>query len=148
MRYMKKLGERVGFKNLQIVLILILSILVSTLAACAPAAEVAAPEIISTRIDAEAYNRSIKDEVEHLLVDVRTPEEFAAGYIPGAVNISLQSLPNRISEIPKGLAIVVYCRSGNRSASATEILVNAGFRPVYDLGGIQDWISAGNAVEY
>lgn len=113
---------------------------------CAPSIEVSTPEIISGRIDAAEYNQQFKDGSDHLLIDVRTPEEYASGHIAGAINISVQTLPDRLDEIPVDQPIVVYCRTGNRSASATDILVNAGYSPVYDLGGIQDWISAGYPV--
>jgi rhodanese-related sulfurtransferase len=129
------------------VILPVMLIVLGILAACSPAAGVSAPEIISGKIDAQEYNQRFLDETEHLLIDVRTPEEFADGHIPGAINISVQSLPDRLDEVPNNETLVVYCRSGNRSATATEILVDAGYSPVYDLGGIQDWISAGYPVE-
>jgi rhodanese-related sulfurtransferase len=134
--------------NIQGATILILLLLGSLVAACAPTVGIAEPEIISGLIDADQYNQRFVDGEDHLLIDVRTPEEFATGHIPGAVNISVQSLPDRLNEIPTDETIVVYCRSGNRSATATDILVNAGYTPVYDLGGIQDWVIAGYPVEY
>ena len=74
------------------------------------------------------------------LVDVRTPGEFAAGHIPGAVNIPVQQLDNRLAELqPKDAAIVVYCRSGSRSSSAARMLKNAGFAVVHDLGPMSRW---------
>lgn len=79
----------------------------------------------------------------HLLLDVRTPQEFASGHIPGAVNISLQTLQSRLSEIPRDQPIVVYCRSGNRSVTASEILAQAGYTDLYDLGGIIAWSAQG-----
>lgn len=83
----------------------------------------------------------------HLLLDVRTPEEFASGHIAGAVNISVESLASRLSEVPQDQPVVVYCRSGNRSATASQILSNAGYTGIYDLGGINAWQSAGLPVE-
>ncbi|MGD8864121.1 MAG: rhodanese-like domain-containing protein, partial [Anaerolineales bacterium] len=127
---------------------LILLILGSVIAACAPSADVASPEVVSGLIDAQTYNKPFVDGEDHLLIDVRTPEEFASGHIPGAINISVQSLPDRLDEVPNDETIVVYCRTGNRSATATDILVDAGYAPVYDLGGIVDWVSAGYPVEY
>lgn len=57
------------------------------------------------------------------LVDVRTPGEFAAGHIPGAINVPVQQLDTRMSELqPKETAIVVYCRSGRRSGNAARML--------------------------
>ena len=94
------------------------------------------------------YRRQFSDSVNHVLIDVRTPEEFTWGYIRDAINISVESLPDRLNEVPTDLPVVVYCRSGRRSAIAAEILVSAGFQPVYDLGGIQSWIADGFPVEY
>jgi phage shock protein E len=74
------------------------------------------------------------------LVDVRTPDEFAAGHIPGAVNIPVQQLDARMSELqPKDTAVVVYCRSGHRSGNAARMLKNAGFNAVRDLGPMTRW---------
>ena len=74
------------------------------------------------------------------LVDVRTPREFAAGHIPGAINIPVQQLDSRLGELqPKGTAIVVYCRSGTRSGNAARMLKNAGFEVVHDLGPMTRW---------
>jgi phage shock protein E len=79
----------------------------------------------------------------YMLIDVRTPEEFASGHISGAINISVETLPNRLSEVPRDKTIIVYCRSGNRSATASSILSQAGYNPIYDLGGILAWTAAG-----
>ena len=83
-----------------------------------------------------------------VLVDVRTPEEFAEGHIEGAVNINLQGpdFEGEIAELDPSATYVVYCRSGNRSATAAEIMADAGFTDVYDMGGIVDWESAGGEV--
>lgn len=74
------------------------------------------------------------------LVDVRTPAEFTAGHIPGAVNIPLQQLDSRLGELhPKDQAVVLYCRSGNRSGTAARVLKSAGFAAVHDLGPMSRW---------
>ena len=74
------------------------------------------------------------------LVDVRTPEEFAAGHIEGAVNIPVQDLPARMDELGrKDEPIVVYCRSGARSGSAKRTLESAGYTNVFDLGPMSRW---------
>lgn len=83
----------------------------------------------------------------HILLDVRTPEEFRDQRIPGAVNIPLQSLERRLAELPQDQTIVLYCRSGNRSATAANILARAGYESVYDMGGIIAWNAAGLPVE-
>jgi rhodanese-related sulfurtransferase len=74
-----------------------------------------------------------------LLVDVRTPQEFAAGHLPGAVNVPVDEVGQRIGELaPPGRELVVYCRSGGRSARAARTLEGAGYS-VYDLGAMSSW---------
>lgn len=74
------------------------------------------------------------------LVDVRTPQEFAASHLPGAVNVPVQELDRRMSELgPKDEPIVLYCRSGSRSAYAARMLHDAGYSVVYDLGAMSSW---------
>lgn len=81
---------------------------------------------------------------EHILLDVRTPEEFASGHIEGAINIPVEELAQRVAEVPTGQPVVVYCRTGNRSSSAARILANAGFNTVYDIqGGTVNWAREG-----
>ncbi len=82
----------------------------------------------------------------HLLVDVRTPEEYAGGHLANAVNIPLDQLGARLGEVPTDMPVVLYCRSGNRSAQAAGILNGAGYTQVLDLGGIIDWQAAGYSV--
>lgn len=75
-----------------------------------------------------------------LLLDVRTPSEFASGHIDGAVNIPVQELERRIAEIhDRRRPIVVYCQSGRRSAAATQMLRSAGYAEVHDLGPMSAW---------
>lgn len=73
------------------------------------------------------------------LLDVRTHEEFVSHHLEGALNIPVQELPGRLGELGgvRG-PIVVYCRSGGRSASAAQLLRGAGHE-VLDLGGIANW---------
>ena len=74
------------------------------------------------------------------LVDVRTPQEYAAGHIPGAVNIPVQEMDARLAEFgPKDGVVVVYCRSGARSATAKQKLEAAGYKTVHNLGAMSNW---------
>lgn len=69
-----------------------------------------------------------------IVLDVRTREEYAAGHVDGAVNIPVQELAARMDEIgTPGRKVVVYCRSGARSAAASQLLVRAGY-DVTDIG--------------
>jgi len=72
-----------------------------------------------------------------LVLDVRTPAEFAEGHVPGAVNISHNQLEKRLSEIlsKKDKPVVVYCRSGVRAAKALKVLEQHDFSKLYHLTG-------------
>jgi len=74
---------------------------------------------------------------EILILDVRTPAEFAEGHVPGAVNISHNQLEKRLSEIlsKKDKPVVVYCRSGVRAAKALKVLEQHDFSKLYHLTG-------------
>jgi phage shock protein E len=74
-----------------------------------------------------------------LLVDVRTPEEFAAAHLPGALNLPVADLERRLHELPRDRPLVLYCRSGNRSAKAAARLRSEGFTAVHDLGAMSSW---------
>lgn len=75
-----------------------------------------------------------------LLVDVRSEGEFSGGHIDGALNIPIQELSGRMSELgDKSGSIVVYCQSGGRSAMAKRLLEKNGFTQVQDMGGIGRW---------
>lgn len=80
-----------------------------------------------------------------VLLDVRTPEEYKEEHIEGATLISLGELAQKLSllESQKSKKIIVYCRSGNRSISASRILAENGFTPLNLKGGINDWKSEG-----
>ena len=81
------------------------------------------------------------ENTDYILLDVRTPEEFAEIRIPGAINVPNEEIgTDEIPELPdKEQLILVYCRSGNRSKQASEKLANLGYSNVYEFGGIIDW---------
>ena len=99
-----------------------------------------------TRITPQEYQTGYAKR-DHLLIDVRTPEEFRSGHIAGATNIALQNLPQQMATLSKEQPIIVYCRSGARSNSAAQMLAKAGFGNVYDLGGIMTWQAQGLPVK-
>ena len=76
-----------------------------------------------------------------ILLDVRTKEEFDQGHIPNALLLPNTEIKKQAGEkLPdKNALILVYCRSGNRSKSASEELLAMGYTQVYDFGGINDW---------
>jgi rhodanese-related sulfurtransferase len=72
------------------------------------------------------------------VVDVRTPDEFADGAYPGALNIPVQELGQRAAEIPRDRPVVLYCASGARSAFAARMLKSSGWAQVVNAGGLDD----------
>lgn len=107
--------------------------------------ESAAPAAVTSGlITPQQYTAQYVDGgAAHQLVDVRTPEEFASGHLPDAINIPLQELSGRLGEIAANEPVVLYCRSGNRSGQAAQLLAGAGYTQILDLGGIIAWEAAG-----
>jgi len=68
------------------------------------------------------------------LLDVRTPQEFASGALPGAQNVPLNGIPSAVQSLPKDRPILLYCRSGARSGMAQRFLVQEGFE-AHNIGG-------------
>ncbi len=90
------------------------------------------------RIDVDPAQFEAQMNGNYVILDVRSYEEFEEGFIEGAVLIPVDELESRYSEIEKYDKILVYCRSGNRSVTASQILLDNGFKEVYNLlGGIQ-----------
>ncbi|MDO5729145.1 MAG: rhodanese-like domain-containing protein [Actinomycetaceae bacterium] len=81
-------------------------------------------------------NDAVNSDV--LLIDVRTEEEFAAGHVPGAINIPLDQIAEKISEVSADQTqpLALYCRSGNRSGQALSVLESVGYQKLVNLGGI------------
>jgi rhodanese-related sulfurtransferase len=92
-------------------------------------------------ISPEEAKENLDENPEIVLLDVRTPSEFESEHIEGAVLLPLDQIANKAEEvIPNQEKIYyVYCRSGNRSATAAQLLVDMGYENIYDLGGIIDW---------
>jgi rhodanese-related sulfurtransferase len=81
-----------------------------------------------------------------VIVDVRTPEEFAAGHLPNAVNINVEAkdFDTQIASLDKAVTYGVYCRSGNRSGVASEKMANAGFTSIINsTAGLDELVSNG-----
>ena len=85
--------------------------------------------------------KMMKDEKNYIILDVRRPDEYAEGHIPGAINVPNEEIGTaEIAELPdKSQLILVYCRSGRRSKEASEKLVKLGYTNIVEFGGILDW---------
>lgn len=93
------------------------------------------------QISMEQAVRMMERETDYVILDVRTPEEYAAGHIPNAINIPNETIgASEISALPdKDQLILVYCRSGRRSKEAAQKLVSLGYTNIVEFGGILDW---------
>lgn len=106
--------------------------------------------VSSTTIGADELMTRIEAETAPTILDVRTPEEFAAGHVPGAINIPYTELEERYSELETEGSdeLVVYCQSGRRAGIAEATLVELGFTNVRDLDGhIAAWKEAERPLE-
>lgn len=134
-------------KNMKIAILLGAWIWVaSSLAGCGlqtKAAETAADTAAETayhKISGEEA-KQMMDENEVTILDVRTAQEYAEGYIPNAVNLPNEEIGKEPPELlpEQDEILLVYCRSGRRSKEAADKLVAMGYTQVYDFGGIIDW---------
>ena len=101
-----------------------------------------------TNMNSSDFSNKIK-EPGVVVLDVRTPSEFVAGHIQGAVNIDVEAsnFNAEIAKLDKSKTYAVYCHSGNRSGVATATMAKAGFTHIFNLeNGISDWMAHGMMV--
>lgn len=125
----------------------ILSLLIVFVSAFAISSSCQQPKSDGTAqtIDAAAYKKLTQDK-SNILLDVRTPQEYAEGHLANSINLDYQSsaFQEEIAKLDKSKSYLVYCRSGKRSAAAMEMMEKAGFKKVTNLdGGIMSWESNG-----
>tara|TARA_A100001037_G_scaffold304356_1_gene340866 strand:- start:18550 stop:18930 length:381 start_codon:yes stop_codon:yes gene_type:complete len=107
-------------------------LLVVTLGACGDGGA----QAVAT-ITAGELSEQIKRGAAPLILDVRTPSEFEAGHVPGAINIPHDTLADRLGELNVSTSdeVVVYCHGGGRAGMAEGVLIEAGYSNVVDLQG-------------
>ncbi|USE35600.1 rhodanese-like domain-containing protein [Endozoicomonas sp. SCSIO W0465] len=100
--------------------------------------------VISSAKAADSYDKAW-ERVQNgaLLVDVRTPAEYSAGHLTGAINIPFQDIVEGLAQrnIPRETDIVLYCRSGSRSGKAQKALVNVGYQRALNAGGYEQLLA-------
>jgi phage shock protein E len=110
---------------------------------------VAEPQRVLATVDAAEFAR-LAEQPRTVILDVRTPQEFAQGHIAHAVNLNVSSpdFARHLADLDKDQTYLVVCRSGNRSARACNEMRQAGFSRLYNLdGGMLEWERAGQPVE-
>ncbi|MCS6974544.1 MAG: rhodanese-like domain-containing protein [Cyclobacteriaceae bacterium] len=103
-----------------------------------------------TTLDVAQFEKQLKEKADKIILDVRTPEEYSDGHIPGSVMIDYykSDFRQQINKLDKTKPVFVYCASGVRSSSAAKILVQSGFTQVFNLqGGINAWYRSGKPIE-
>lgn len=98
-------------------------------------------EMNYTSITMEEAREIFATDGDYIILDVRRADEFAAGHIPGAINVANEAIADaQPAELPdKDQVIYVYCRSGNRSKQASAKLAAMGYTNIIEFGGIIDW---------
>lgn len=123
--------------------IALVAVLLIGLSACAGESNAAV-----TNLNVSEFANVLATE-DVVILDVRTPAEFSDGHIANAINIDAQSgnFAAEIEALDKTKTYAVYCRSGNRSGTATQIMAEAGFSKLYNMnGGTIDWTNSGFAL--
>ena len=140
-------------KAIRIPLLLAVALSLALLAACggnetaAPAVEEIDLTTLPDEVDVETV-AAIRQNPGVFVLDVREPDEYAAGHIPGITLIPMGEVASRLTELPRDKEIIVTCRTGNRSSQIADLLREQGFTNVHNMtGGIVAWEEAGYAVE-
>ena len=92
-------------------------------------------------IDQETAKKMMEKDDGHIILDVRTKEEYAAGHIPGAINLPNEDIQDQKPEVlpDTDQIILIYCRSGHRAGLAAEKLAKLGYKKLYNFGGVNTW---------
>lgn len=98
-------------------------------------------ENIVNTIDANKAKEMLEQQEDIIILDVRTKEEFEEGHIQGSILIPDYEIEEKAEQVltDPSATILVYCRSGRRSAEAAKTLAKLGYTDIYDFGGIIDW---------
>ena len=140
---MRGKGEGVNIMKKFCIVVFMILTLVSALSGCVTKS----PEKAQYTDISVQQAKEMIDKGEVFILDVRTQEEYNAGHIRNSTLIPVQDLSKRLNEVPQGRKILVYCKTGGRSTTASEILVNNGFTQIYNMkGGITEWTKAGYEV--
>jgi rhodanese-related sulfurtransferase len=126
---------------------------VAAAAGCSPGDDggtAAREAVVETISPADAAGLLDEAPAGLVVLDVRTPEEYAAGRLEGAVNLDFYAatFPNDLAALNREVPYLLYCRSGNRSGEAREMMRSLGFLEVHEIGGgLNAWIEAGLPVQ-
>lgn len=138
--------EFINDRNMQNVKYLLFSLLIISLYSCSNGQGVLSSTDDNFQLTAQQFSDKIQQTPGAMVIDVRTPEEFAKGHLPNAVNLDIRNdgFEAAVNKLDTGKSVFVYCLSGGRSAAAARKMRASGLHHVYELeGGIMQWRSAG-----
>ena len=121
---------------------ILLLFLIVSLAGCGSREEDTMNTVSYQQITAKEAKSMMDEQPDAVILDVRKQDEYDAGHIPGAVLLTVGTINEETaaSVIPeKDTVVLVYCRSGNRSKTASQALADLGYTQIYEFGGIKDW---------
>lgn len=99
-------------------------------------------------IDIDTYVQEYQGQNNHVLIDVRTPDEFKSGHVAKSKNIPLNTISKKMGNIPKDKPVVLICKTGTRSGMAARQLLGAGYENVINLkGGVTRWQADGHPLK-
>jgi rhodanese-related sulfurtransferase len=120
----------------------------ATPAPSAPTAAAPAAAHVTPMTQEQLLEHQAKHPGHLVVLDVRTPEEFAAGHVPGAKNVPYDLVAARLGEIPRDKDVVLYCKSGRRAGLAADVLAANGYTRLSHLeGDMTAWVANGRPVE-
>lgn len=121
---------------------------ISLAAVLVSAVALAAEPVVAPITQQVLVERQQQAEADLVVLDVRSPEEFASGHVPGAINIPHDRIGERLAEVPKDKDVVLYCQSGRRAGIAAQALAEQGYARLFHLeGDIAAWKANGRPLE-
>lgn len=101
----------------------------------------------NSQVSVQSFEKALADK-NTILLDVRSPQEFEEGHLHNAINMDVLSsdFTSKVDALNTQNTVMVYCRSGKRSATAASILQSKGFKVIDLAGGITAWTNAGNSI--
>lgn len=120
----------------------LLLFLIVSLAGCGSREEDIKNTASYQQITAEEAKSMMEEQPDAVILDVREQDEYDAGHIPGAVLLPVGTINQETAAsaiLEKDTVVLVYCRSGNRSKTASQALADLGYTQIYEFGGIKDW---------
>lgn len=122
--------------------------MIALVAVLAAAVAWAAEPVVAPVTQEALLERQQRADADLVVLDVRSPGEFAAGHVPGALNIPHDRIGEHLADVPRDKDVVLYCQSGRRAGIAAQVLAEQGYTRLFHLeGDIAAWKAQGRPLE-